>query len=280
MAGSKKTSTTSGAAGASSPQTDPPEQTDPVPRGFSDQICLETSDSLILGPVFTSTPPSNLHALYPQPHRHFLPFQLKPDWEPWLGRFGSWPTNKFDDWPAWVAWLEKPFGNTWKTLGLYEFIQMTTYQTSMDRVLLGTALLFWSGSYNCFHFPCGAMYVTLFDICSLTGLPCVGEEIPALLSVPSADFDTKSILPSYNAFIKASQKPSEAPDVREHTAFLLTLVCKFIVCVAGKGPTKEYITLALALAHGSLGFVLVNIQTTLMHQVPKEVTRRHSKGTL
>ncbi|GKV52446.1 hypothetical protein SLEP1_g59023, partial [Rubroshorea leprosula] len=211
MAGSKKTGTAFGAAGASSPQTDPPEQTDPVdifenrdlreelssvcnqvPKGFSDQIFLETSDSLILGPVFTSTPPSNLHALYPQPHRHFLPFQLEPDWEPWLGRFGSWPTNKSDDWSAWVTRLEKPFGNTWKTLGLYEFIQMTTYQTSMDRVLLGTALLFWSGSYNCFHFPCGAMSVTLLDICSLTGLPCVGEEITALLSVPSADFDTKS----------------------------------------------------------------------------------------
>ncbi|GKV13620.1 hypothetical protein SLEP1_g24611 [Rubroshorea leprosula] len=71
-----------------------------------------------------------------------------------------------------------------------------------------------------------------------------------LLSVPGVDFDTKSILPSYNAFIKASQQPSEAPDLREHTAFLLTLICKFIVCVAGKGPTKEYITLALALAHG------------------------------
>ncbi|GKU89539.1 hypothetical protein SLEP1_g3665 [Rubroshorea leprosula] len=269
MAGSKKTGIASGAVGASSPQTDPPEQMDPVdifenqdlqeelssvcnqvPKDFLDQIFLETSDSLILGPVFTSTPPSNLHALYPQPHRHFLPFQLEPDWEPWLGRFGSWPTNKSDDWSAWVARLEKPFGNTWKTLGLYEFIQMTTYQTSMDRVLLGTALLFWSGSYNCFHFPCGAMSVTLLDICSLTGLPCVGEEIMALLSVSGADFDTKSILPSYNAFIKASQQPSEAPDVREHTAFLLTLICKFIVCVAGKGPTKEYITLALALAHG------------------------------
>ncbi|GKV17165.1 hypothetical protein SLEP1_g27701 [Rubroshorea leprosula] len=238
MTGSKKIGINSGATRASPPQTDPPEQTDPidifenrdlqeelssicnqVPRSFSNQIFLETSDSLILGPVFTSSPPSNLHVLYPQPHRHFVPFQLELDWEPWLGRFRSWPTNKSDDWPSWVARLEKPFGNTWKTLGLYEFIQMTTYQMSMDRVLLGTALLFWSGNH-------------------------------ALLSIPGADFDTKSILASYNAFIKASQKPSEAPDVREHTAFLLTLICKFIVCVVGKGPTKEYINLALALTHG------------------------------
>lgn len=121
---------------------------------------------------------------------------------------------------------------------------------TMDRALLGTTLLFWSRSYNCFHFPYDVMSVTLFDICSLTSLPCVGEEIIALLSVLSAKFDSKSILPFYNAFIKASHNPSQVLNMKEHTTFLLTLIGKFIVCVASKGPTKEYVALALALAHG------------------------------
>ncbi|GKV24578.1 hypothetical protein SLEP1_g34171 [Rubroshorea leprosula] len=101
MAGSKKIDTDPGAARTSLLESDPPEQTDSVdifenqdlqeelslicnkvPRSFSDQMFLKTSDSLILGPVFTSTPPSNLHVLYPQPHRHFFPFKLEPDWEP------------------------------------------------------------------------------------------------------------------------------------------------------------------------------------------------------
>ncbi|GKV23252.1 hypothetical protein SLEP1_g33003 [Rubroshorea leprosula] len=57
---------------------------------------------------------------------------------------------------------------------------------------------------------------------SLTGLPCTGEEISA-------------------------SKPVSAD---EHISFLLTLICKYIVCSAGKGPTKEFIPLAAALAYG------------------------------
>ncbi|GKV07164.1 hypothetical protein SLEP1_g18965 [Rubroshorea leprosula] len=93
----------------------------------------------------------------------------------------------------------------------------------MDRPILSSALLFWSSSFNCFHLLCGAMSVNLFDINSLTRLPCTGEEISALLTMPpGVDSDHKDLKPSYPTFVRSAC---------DHSL------------------TKEFIPLAVALAH-------------------------------
>ncbi|GKV06914.1 hypothetical protein SLEP1_g18732 [Rubroshorea leprosula] len=75
----------------------------------------------------------------------------------------------------------------------------------MDRPILSFALLFWLGSFNCFHFPCGAMSMSLFDISSLTGLSCTEEEISALLAMPlGVEYDHKDLKPSYLAFMRSA----------------------------------------------------------------------------
>ncbi|GKV39518.1 hypothetical protein SLEP1_g47276 [Rubroshorea leprosula] len=189
----------------------------------SSQTFVPHRKSQILGPYFVSNPPAALASIYPQPKEHLLPFQVKPDWSKWVGSFGAWPAWRKSEWVEWIDRLEPDFGQIWRDVGLFEFIQLTKCRFTMDKMALGAALLFWSGSFNCFHFPCGAMSVSLFDVSSLTGLPCTGEEISALLTVPPGVEYNVELKPSYPAFVKSAYD---------------------------KSPTKEFIPLAVALAYG------------------------------
>ncbi|GKU93663.1 hypothetical protein SLEP1_g7239 [Rubroshorea leprosula] len=57
----------------------------------SNQTFVPHKKSQILGPYFVSHPPASLASIYPQPKEHFLPFQVKPYWNKWIGSFGAWP---------------------------------------------------------------------------------------------------------------------------------------------------------------------------------------------
>ncbi|GLU23788.1 hypothetical protein SLE2022_397660 [Rubroshorea leprosula] len=229
----------------------------------SNQTFVPHKKSQILGPYFVSPPPASLISYYPQPKEHLFPFQVKPDWNKWIGSFGAWPVWRKSEWVDWIDRLEPDFGQIWRDVGLFEFIQLTKCRCTMDKPVLGSALLFWSGSFNCFHFACGAMSVSLFDVSSLTGLPCTGEEISALLTLPPGVEYNAELKPSYPAFVRSAYDKSKPVSADEHISFLLTLICKYIVCSAGKGPTKEFIPLTAALAYGkqmALGpFLLVHL---------------------
>ncbi|GKV18515.1 hypothetical protein SLEP1_g28882 [Rubroshorea leprosula] len=94
------------------------------------------------------------------------------------------------------------------------------------------------------------MSVSLFDISSLTGLPCTGEEISALLTLPpGVEYNSTDMKPSYPAFVRFACDKSKPVSAQKHISFLLVLICKYMVCSVGKGPTKV-IPLAVALAHG------------------------------
>ncbi|GKU93240.1 hypothetical protein SLEP1_g6848 [Rubroshorea leprosula] len=94
------------------------------------------------------------------------------------------------------------------------------------------------------------MSVSLFDVSSLTGLPCTGEEISALLTLPPGVEYNAELKPSYPAFVRSAYDKSKPVSADEYISFLLTLICKYIVCSAGKVPTKKFIPLAAALAYG------------------------------
>ncbi|GKV20229.1 hypothetical protein SLEP1_g30387 [Rubroshorea leprosula] len=174
---------------------------------------------------------------------------VKPDWSKWVGSFEAWPAWRKSEWVDWINRLELAFGQIWKDVGLFEFIQLSKCKFTMDKPIMGSALLFWSGSFNCFRFPCGAMSVSLFDISSLTGLPCIGEEISALLTLPPGVEYNTDLKPSYPAFVRSAYDKSKPVNAEEYISFLLTLICKYMVFSAGKSPTKEFIPLAAALAH-------------------------------
>ncbi|GKV35613.1 hypothetical protein SLEP1_g43859 [Rubroshorea leprosula] len=97
------------------------------------------------------------------------------------------------------------------------------------------------------------MSISLFDICSLTGLPCIGEEVSALLlTVPVEEYDPGDTRTTFLSFQRNSilATKSKNQDRREHISFLLCLICKFMVCLTGRCVAKEFIPLAVGLAHG------------------------------
>ncbi|GKV09079.1 hypothetical protein SLEP1_g20626 [Rubroshorea leprosula] len=78
----------------------------------------------------------------------------------------------------------------------------------------------------------------------------MGEEISALLTLPLGVEYNADLKPSYLAFVRSAYDKSKPFNAQEHISFLLTLICKYMVCSASKGPTKEFVPLAVALAHG------------------------------
>ncbi|GKV01319.1 hypothetical protein SLEP1_g13879 [Rubroshorea leprosula] len=140
-----------------------------LPPCRSDQVFVPYMKSQILGPYFVSPSPIPFKLVYPQLTDHPLPFQVKPNWSKWVGQVGPWPT--------------------WRK----------------SKLILSSALLFWTGSFNCFHFPCGIMSVSLFNISSLIGLPRTAEEISALLTMPlGIEYDHKDLKPSFVAFVRSA----------------------------------------------------------------------------
>ncbi|GKV49174.1 hypothetical protein SLEP1_g55937 [Rubroshorea leprosula] len=223
------------------------------PSCRDNQIHIVFNDSINLGPVLKETATALLRLHYPQPSKHLLPFQVKPDWSEWSTRIVAWPIVTEGEWPAWVKRLEPHFTDIWKATGIFEFIHMTTTQVPVNKAILTAAMCSWSCSYNCFHFPCGAMSISLFDICSLTGLPCIGEEVSALLpAVPVEEYDPGDTRTTFLSFQRNSilATKSKNPDQREHISFLLCLICKFMVCLTGRCVAKEFIPLAVGLEHG------------------------------
>ncbi|GKU89742.1 hypothetical protein SLEP1_g3840 [Rubroshorea leprosula] len=192
------------------------------PSYRNNQIHIVFNDSIYLGPVLKETAAALLRLHYPQLSKHLLPLQAKPNWSEWSTRIVAWPIVTKGEWLAWVKRLEPHFADIWKATGIFEFIHMTTTQVPINKAILTAAMFFWSCSYNCFHFPCGAMSISLFDICSLTGLPCIGEEVsPLLPTVLVEEYDPGDTRTTFLSFQRNS---------------ILA--------------TKKFIPLAVSLAHG------------------------------
>lgn len=65
--------------------------------------------------------------------------------------------------------------------------------------MLFSSLYFWDNTHNNFHFPCGMMTPTFFDIVAITGLkPIRGTYDPNLMDEDTIFFDTtKAVCTTY-----------------------------------------------------------------------------------
>ncbi|OMO89410.1 hypothetical protein CCACVL1_07852 [Corchorus capsularis] len=132
----------------------------------------------------------------------------------------------------------------------------------------------WDRCFNFFHLPCGPMSVTLMDVVAITGLPVDGFEVSSVLGTTpeeeSIDYSIPPKCPGFVPFISQSAGLGvvDKLDEEEVTAFMLCLICKFMVCSPSKQCTPEYIKLAKIMATGhrrlTLGqFVLANLYRSL-----------------
>lgn len=209
----------------------------------------------ILGPSLRSNFPIEIMSIYHNHKEEPLPFmKFTLDWSKWKGHraLRSWPLVT-TEWVKWVRRVESSFGETWKSAGIFEAIQLSCIDISFDKALLSSALCFWSSAFNAFIFRFGMMSPTLLDLAALAGFRPHGIEMHASAFTPpptvSLDLKFSKNGLSFNHFMEINRK-SGPVDSQEHISFLLMWLCKFVFCVASHKVTKEYIYIAEVLAEG------------------------------
>lgn len=110
--------------------------------------------------------------------------------------------------------------------------------------MLVSSLYLWDITHNNFHFPCGMMTPTLFDIATIIGLKAIGETYdPNLMADDTIFFDTtKATFTTYityyhdKSFIEVSDQ--------EHIAFLALWLSRCIFCSKSLQVANKFLTMA------------------------------------
>jgi hypothetical protein len=111
---------------------------------------------------------------------------------------------------------------------------------------MAAASYFWSNTTNAFLFNQGPMTPTLIDISMITGLDVTSSANPMSLNTKNQyDFKTKSI-GGWSGYVAAYMGQGSVTP-REHVAFLLMWLEKFLFCGSSCGPTINWQFLAEAL---------------------------------
>lgn len=104
---------------------------------------------------------------------------------------------------------------------------------------MSAASYFWSNAMNGFLFKQGPMTPTLLDITMITGLDITSSVNPVGLNTKNKfDFKTRSI-GGWSGFV-SSNMGNGAVTPREHTAFLLMWLEKYLFCGPSCGPTVNW----------------------------------------
>lgn len=85
--------------------------------------------------------------------------------------FCSAPSPKLnEDYDLWLNKIETKMGETLKSRGIYDLIQLSRIGHLYFQNMFIATLYFWESSTNTFQLPCGMVTPTLFDIVAITGL--------------------------------------------------------------------------------------------------------------
>lgn len=100
----------------------------------------------------------------------------------------------FKDPSNYLGWLKKVENNksqVWKNKGIFNMIQFSKVGPGYCQSMLVSFLYFWDSTHNNFHFPCGMMTPTLFDITAIMGLNPTREPYdPNVMAEDTICFDT------------------------------------------------------------------------------------------
>jgi hypothetical protein len=111
---------------------------------------------------------------------------------------------------------------------------------------MAAASYFWSNTINAFLFNQWPMTPTLIDIIMITGLDVTSSANPMNLNTKNQyDFKTKSI-GGWSVYVAAYMGQGPVTP-REHVAFLLMWLEKFLFCGSSCGPTTNWQFVAEAL---------------------------------
>ena len=266
----------------------------PGPRGLTDatkvKALLDESkirpDALIplqsgsaLGPVYEGECSESLEDFYPGDPEH-LPFHsIDPVWTEYFKGTPNrlWPKPN-PEYNAWFLRVAEAKGAQWKRNGLYDIIFLSTQEIFLDKGLFYAAAQFWSTRTNSFHFPCGMMSPTIQEICMITGLPAHGKDADPFLELtePPFEYPDDSKDRSYIAFPAYYACTTGKVSDREHIAFLIYWLNRYLFCVSSYSVTMDFTPLARALAldetYAMAPFVLAYLYRGMYHMLSKEFT--------
>jgi hypothetical protein len=138
-----------------------------------------------------------------------------------------------------------------------------------DENLLAAASYFWSDTLNAFLFGHGPMTPSLMDVIMLTGLDISSsDKCMAFEGRSEHKIDCSKM--GWGRYIELYAKSRGPIDAKEHYAFLLMWLEKFVFCRKSLSPSPKHLKLAEGLAAGinfPLGKHLLGAVYHMMHQV-------------
>jgi hypothetical protein len=163
--------------------------------------------------------------------------------------FRSAPYYGNEDYIAWLDRVQVGYGDFWKDSGIYELIQLSRVGPKYQQEMIIAAMHFFESSTNTFHFECGMMTPTLFDVAAITGLSPVGDAYDPAKTTQSIEFDYKE--KTFKKYIQENHQAGEeeVSDI-EHIAFLTLWLSHYIFCSKSLQVAKKFIPMAIQLHQG------------------------------
>ncbi|XP_057428534.1 uncharacterized protein LOC130740088 isoform X3 [Lotus japonicus] len=217
-----------------------------------------------LGP-YQTTFPRNASAFFPSPlpDEKILAFRDSYNLS-FLGdpprAFRSSPPVKTNPYIEWLNKVEKVKGDFWKTLGIFDIIQLSRSKIVYHPAMLASSFFFWERSTNTFHTPQGMITPTLLDVAAIAGLRPTGSSFTFDRPVKKEiKLDYNHL--TYKSFIlRNHDKTSANVSDSEHVAFLLFWLSAFFLCSKSLQVPQKFVLLAQLLHEGTdvcLGKVLL-----------------------
>jgi hypothetical protein len=163
--------------------------------------------------------------------------------------FRSAPYYGNEGYLEWLYRVQVGYGEFWKDSGIYELIQLSRVGPQYQQEMIIAAMHFFESSTNTFHFECGMMTPTLFDVTAITGLSPIGETYDSAKTSQSIEFDYKK--KTFQKYIQENHRvgEEEVSDI-EHIAFLTLWLSHYVFCSKSLQVAKKFIPMAIQLHIG------------------------------
>nr|CAE02472.2 OSJNBa0042D13.25 [Oryza sativa Japonica Group]CAE05170.2 OSJNBa0013A04.7 [Oryza sativa Japonica Group] len=175
---------------------------------------------------------------------------VNPNLGHWKNIIKSWPSlEKPTPDKSWTTWYQHVSASKkvhWDEIGIGQALALTIANSAKDEPLMAAATYFRSNTINVFLFNQGLMTPTLIDITMITVLDVTSSAKPMSMNTKNQfDFKTKSI-GGWSGYVAAYMGQGSVT-LREHVAFLLMWLEKFLFCGSSCGPTTNWQFVAEAL---------------------------------
>ncbi|XP_051116240.1 uncharacterized protein LOC127241308 [Andrographis paniculata] len=167
-------------------------------------------------------------------------------------------TDPKDPYRAWYRRVAEHFQTQWRSQKIDQAILLSTMPINLHEKVLLAMSAFWNAENGTFLFPSGPFGPTLMDVAMIAHLPVVGED-PVMGALdgqePSENHPGWSLQGvkewGWTKFATDQQGAPGTPVTdREHTAFILFWLCRYVIVSPSKCVLPSHLDLAIHIASG------------------------------